>query len=172
MNSSIWKDIPSYEGLYLINCNGDVLSLHSGKIRKSTLSGKGYRKISLTGNNHKKTQHLIHRLVAEVFLTKPSDSMNEVNHKNLDKTDNRVENLEWVTPEENMRHAYVNGRTDFRRSKRSDNTSGITGVSVHKGGYQATIGYCGVVYYLGWFKTIEAAISSRKSAERRFANEL
>jgi len=170
MEISIWKEIPGYEGLYLINCKGEILSLRSGKIRKCTRSGRGYRKVSLSGHDHKKRQILVHRLVAEAFIGQPKDGRSQVNHKNLDKSDNRLENLEWVTPEENMRHAYERGRTDFRRSKRSDNTSGFTGVSTQDGGYQATIGFGGVVYYLGWFKSLEVAIKARKSAERRLLN--
>ena len=172
MKSEIWKDIPGYDGLYSINTRGDVLSLRSGMLRKNTRSGKGYRKISLSGHDHIKKQYLVHRLVADVFLTKPSEHTIEVNHKNLDKTDNRVENLEWVTPAENMSHAYANGRTDFRRSKRSDNRSGFAGVSAHDGGYQATIGYRGVVYYLGWYKSKKVAVAARKRAEARFVNEI
>lgn len=171
MNNKDWKEIPGYEGLYSINSDGEVLSHRSGKIRKNTRSGKGYRKISLSSRDHIKKQHLVHRLVAEIFLPKPNKRACEVNHKNLDKSDNRVENLEWVTPEENMKHAYSNGKTDFHRSKRSDNTSGFAGVSPHQGGYQATISYCRVTYYLGWFKSIESAADARKAAERSFSNE-
>ncbi|MBW8381598.1 MAG: NUMOD4 motif-containing HNH endonuclease [Youngiibacter sp.] len=167
MGINIWKEIPGYEGLYLISSRGEILSLRSGKFRKCTRSGNGYRKISLSSHDHKKRQFLVHRLVAETFIGKSSDLRKQINHKNLDKTDNRLENLEWVTPQENMNHAYANGRTDFRRAKRADNTSGFTGVSAKDGGYQATIGYDGIVHYIGWFKSLEAAKKARKSAERR-----
>ena len=163
----IWKDIPGYEGLYLINTKGEILSLRSGKVRKSTNSGNGSRKIMLSGADHKKKQFLIHRLVAMVFLSNPFDDSAEVNHKNLDKTDNRVENLEWSTHADNMEHAYVNGRIDFHRKKRSDNTSGHKGVEKHGNSYGATITYRGVKHNLGRYKSIAEAIEARKMAERR-----
>ncbi len=167
----IWKDIPGYEGLYLINPNGEILSLRSGKVRKSTNSGNGYRKISLSGIDHKKSQFLIHRLVTMVFLPNPFDDSAEVNHKNLDKTDNRVENLEWSTHADNMEHAYVNNRIDFHRKRRRDNTSGHKGIEKRGDSYCVTITYRGVRHYLGRYKSMAEAIEARKTAERRLENE-
>ena len=57
---------------------------------------------------------LIHRLVAVAFITNPSEKA-EVNHINGNKLDNRVENLEWVSREENIRHAYDNGLIDRKK---------------------------------------------------------
>ena len=52
---------------------------------------------------------LAHRVVAEAFLGKPGKAADCVNHKNLNRTDNRIENLEWVTQSENVKHAYESG---------------------------------------------------------------
>ena len=157
----IWKDIPGYEGLYKISNKGQVLSLRTGRIRADVRDGNGYRGIQLSDEHHKKHRLKVHRLVALTFLGPPPDNSYQVNHKNLDKADNRVENLEWVTPIENMRHAYKNGRIDFRRPKRSDNRTGYKGVSVKTGGYQVMING----KYLGWFKNLDAAVRCRKKAE-------
>ena len=163
MKNEVWKDIPGYEGLYKISNFGRTKSLRSSTLRKDVQSGNGYRAIQLSDKNSKKERHYIHRLVALTFLGEPPRSNYVVNHKNLNKSDNRVSNLEWVTPQENMHHAYVNGRTDYRRSKRHDNTPGIKGVSSKARGYQVTL--CGK--YIGWYKNINDAQAARLAAEKR-----
>ncbi len=67
----------------------------------------GYMMITFSKEN-KKTTFLMHRLVLNAFL--PTNKNFHVNHKNLIKHDNRLENLEWVTQSENMQHAVTHGR--------------------------------------------------------------
>ena len=161
----IWKDIPGYESLYLISSKGRILSLRSGNLRKDVKCGHGYRAIELSDANKKKKRHYIHRLVATVFLGSPPADDYVVNHINLNKTDNSVGNLEWCTIQENSHHAYINGKTDFHRVKRCDNTSGVPGVYRHNGGYAVSL--CGK--YIGWSKNIETAIALRKKAEQEIS---
>lgn len=164
MNDEEWKDIPGYEGLYKINQKGDVYSFFTGKLRKDCIAGKGYKAIQLSDGHGKKKKHYVHRLVATTFLGPPPFPNAEVNHINCDKSDNSVENLEWTTFEENMRHAYMNGRTDYRRPIRRDNKTGYKGVYAHSGGYEAS--FCGK--YIGWFKNLEDAIDARKMKEAQY----
>lgn len=102
----IWKDIEGYEGLYEISNLGRVKSLPrnttKGGIKTVYKSGKSsYYKVLLCKNGKQK-QPTIHRLLASAFIPNP-DNKPQVDHINGDKTDNRIENLRWVTKSENSR---------------------------------------------------------------------
>lgn len=107
----IWKDVVGYEGLYEVSNQGRVRSHHPSQRRKTEfLCGgniRGYRMVMLAkGDGTKPKSALIHRLVAIAFLGAPPNVHRPtVNHKNLDKADNRVENLEWLSQADNCRHA-------------------------------------------------------------------
>ena len=93
-----WKDIKGYEGRYQISSFGRVKSLnyhgeHIERILKPEITPKGYLRIDLRKNG-KKGKYLIHRLVAINFIENPNNYP-QVNHKDEDKTNNKVENLEW-----------------------------------------------------------------------------
>lgn len=104
--TEIWTDIKGYEGLYQISNKGNIKSFISSKIL-SPLFANGYLQVRLYKNS-KSIRQKIHRLVAAAFIPNPANKP-QVNHKNGIKTDNRVENLEWVTASENTRHAHKNG---------------------------------------------------------------
>lgn len=102
MNKEEFKDIPGYEGLYQVSNTGKVLSLTRNKIRKPGVGTTGYRFVDLYKNNISKTL-LIHRLVMLTFVG-PSNL--DVNHKDGDKSNNNLYNLEYMTAKENNRHAF------------------------------------------------------------------
>lgn len=110
----IWKDVVGYEGLYQVSNLGRVRSLDrvvnitgrgtrklKGKLRKITLDSKGYPSVSLSSGNCVDKGHRVHRLVCEAFIPNPENKL-YVDHINTVRTDNRVENLRWVTFDENM----------------------------------------------------------------------
>ena len=100
-------DIPNYEGVYSITCNGEVYSWKSKIYLKPQKQNTGYLTVNLYHNKKMKVTS-IHRIVAEVFCEK-KEGKNIVNHKNLNKHDNNSANLEWVTHQENLQHACNNG---------------------------------------------------------------
>jgi len=109
MKTEKWKDIKGYEGHYQISSNGNVKSLkfNKNRILKSPENRKGYLIVGLFKNGTGKIQR-VQRLVAKHFIPNPDNKLC-VNHKNGIKTNNRVENLEWVTNQENITHAIENG---------------------------------------------------------------
>ena len=109
----IWKDIKEYEGLYQVSNLGRVKSLkriekfyhnNNDKILIQSKCSNGYLKIVLSKNNLHKN-YMTHRLVAKTFLPNP-ENKRTVNHKDGNKQNNCVDNLEWATYSENIQHAY------------------------------------------------------------------
>ena len=102
-----WKDIKDYEGLYQVSNWGKILSLNYRNTGKPVLMNPGtdkdgYLVVYLSKNGEDKLCK-VHRLVAQTFIPNP-DNLPQVNHKDEDKTNNRVENLEWKSPKDNSNH--------------------------------------------------------------------
>jgi hypothetical protein len=126
MQTEIWKPISGYNGYYEVSNLGRVRSktrkiertspnditkkrpfTYKGKLVSFWITKKGYCRCTLNLDGLKKN-HLVHQLVAKTFIDN-KECKPEVNHKNGIKTDNRLENLEWVTTKENVRHAIQMG---------------------------------------------------------------
>lgn len=105
----VFKPIKGFEGLYEISNLGRLRN--SRKIMKTFTINSGYQAAKLVKDGVRYSI-LIHRVVAQTFLDKPQDAT-EVNHKNQEKTDNSVDNLEWLTCSENKRHSLDNGWTTY-----------------------------------------------------------
>lgn len=109
----IWKDVPGYEGLYRVSNLGNVRSLsrtiktrkgkqhHKGKILTLSKNRRGYVQVPLSRKG-KRVLLYVHRLVMQAFH---GDSEMVVNHKDGDKSNNRLANLEYTTQKDNIAHA-------------------------------------------------------------------
>jgi hypothetical protein len=103
LENEIWKDILETNGKYLVSSLGRIYSNVSLKILNTNPHKiTGYVNVPLGSRQGGKTYRL-HRLVAQAFIPNPFNKK-EVNHKNKDKEDNRVENLEWMNAWENQAH--------------------------------------------------------------------
>lgn len=140
----IWKDIKGFEGLYQVSNLGRVKRLGNNATRKErVLNGCKYRYLGvyLFKDNAKNIKY-IHQLVAIAFLNHiPCGHKLVVNHKNLNKHDNRVENLEIITQRENA---------NFKHIKSSSKYTGVGWNKLAKK-WKATIGINGKNRHLGYF---------------------
>ena len=117
--NEIWKDIPEFEGYYQASNTGYIRrigdysnrcsfwKLETPKILKSKDNGRGYLMVTLSVNGVHYYRY-VHRLVAETFIDNPVN-YNEINHKDGNKKNNTVPNLEWCDRSYNGKHAYSTG---------------------------------------------------------------
>lgn len=123
LDGELWKDIPDYEGLYEASSFGRIRT-KLGKITFTERHGiRHWKSIIMSGRGDnlktgkrvglwkdgKVKDWLVARLVAITFLGKPTKDANTVNHINGNRLDNRIENLEWLSVGDNVRHAFDTG---------------------------------------------------------------
>ena len=139
----IWKPIPGYEGYYEVSNLGRVKSLDrehitsngkhrsiKGRMLKLNLSQE-YANVELNKEGHPHV-YSVHRLVAMTFIPNPENKQT-VNHKDGDKLNNVVDNLEWMTWSENNKHAHETGlnTTDPNKTGATAKSNAVTSRSVY-----------------------------------------
>lgn len=104
-----WGNLPEFDGKYEVSDTGLVRNVQTGKELKGTIDKDGYLNVGLDLWSGKRKTYRIHRLVAMIF--KPCINMEKytINHINHIKTDNHVDNLEWLINEDNVKEAWKNG---------------------------------------------------------------
>ena len=129
----VWRAVKDYEGLYEVSNLGRIRSvprtvrvgkgkgyerLIESKILSPSINGSGYKIIILKKPNHKVICRTIHRLVAEAFIPNPNN-LTDVNHKDEDKMNNNVENLEWMAHKDNMNWGEVRKKISIALSSKA-----------------------------------------------------
>lgn len=123
--SEVWKDVVGYEGFYQVSNKGNVYSVErkdsrgqrrGGRILKPRYTRRSYIQVQLWKNGKSKNKYT-HRLVAESFIPNPKGFL-EINHKDENKSNNRVENLEWCTREYNNTYGTRIERIVQKKSKK------------------------------------------------------
>lgn len=163
----IWKDIKGYEGVYQVSNYGNVRSLKKWDLNKRafidaetlikpTDNGNGYDIIGLRIITKRKNFY-VHRLVAETFIDNPM-GLKYVNHKDYDKKNNCVDNLEWCTQKENVAHSLTHMKKPKSVIHNKTGEKYIKYVANRKN-YVVTI----KKKYCGSSKTLEGAVKIRDS---------
>jgi hypothetical protein len=166
-----WKDIKGYEGYYQISNKGNVRSLDrilnqrfkhgryedrriKGKLLATTDNGNGYLIVNLNKNNKRKNYY-VHRLVAEHFIGEIPEGY-VINHKDYDKYNNAVDNLEIITQKENIMHSIPNMEGPNRKFKDYKKRY----IRYKNNGYEVTV----KKVYIGRYQTLQEAINARDLA--------
>jgi hypothetical protein len=124
--SEIWIPIEGYLERYAVNQFGEVWSCKANKVLTPNKMTHGYLCVHLyRGGRSTRRVRTIHQLVAEAFLGNPH-KYSEVNHKDFNKANNNVKNLEWVSRKENVQHAIRGGR-------KANNKRKVKGISLSSG---------------------------------------
>jgi hypothetical protein len=110
----IFKNIDGYNGIYEISSNGEIISNNFGKrkVLKQSIMTSGYKMIVLKKDGKQKSLS-IHRLLSIHFLPN-ENNLPQVNHKDGDKLNNDLSNLEWCTRSQNMQHMYDTGLKTYK----------------------------------------------------------
>lgn len=115
----LYIPVRGFEGLYEVSNFGNVRSVVGGKRQGKVLKGgkrfRNYLSVSLCKDGVYKS-YLVHRLVAEAFISNPGNRAT-VNHKDNDQTNNNISNLEWATHSENELHAHTKGKVVWNKGR-------------------------------------------------------
>lgn len=168
----VWKDVKGYEGLYQVSNCGRVKVLtrrigsryhYEAKIMKVNKiltpckKDNNYLYVSLT-KNRKRSNKYIHRLVAEAFIPREAGE-NIVNHKDYNVTNNNVNNLEWVTQKENVKHSICNMQHPKVSTRKT--ATGFKYIGKKGNRYRVYISSAKHGCYDKTFEDLETAISKR-----------
>lgn len=114
--TEVIKEIKGFEGRYTISNLGIVRSLLTGRVMKQTITDTGRARVNLRFAHSRKFKSLlVHRLVAGNFIPNPNH-LPEVNHKDCNPLNNRVDNLEWCDRRYNIKYSYDYGRKTVSRT--------------------------------------------------------
>lgn len=115
-NEEIWKDVHGYEGLYQVSTFGRIKGLakmlcydNTERILVPSKNNKGYLLVWLYKSGCKPKGKTVHRIVAETFLPNEKN-LPQINHKDCNRENAALDNLEWISVSDNLKYSYANGR--------------------------------------------------------------
>lgn len=113
-----WRTIADTDGMYLVSNFGEVFSMKSRKMLKAQDDKDGYKRLAIVMKDGSIKFRRVHNLVADAFIPNYGNK-EQVNHKDLNRANNNVLNLEWVTAQENTDHKmlHIRGADDDRRAQ-------------------------------------------------------
>ena len=124
--NEIWEEVYGYESYYKVSNLGRIRSLIKGRkngcILQQSSTKQGYKRIKLSNKIASKS-YLVHRIVAIAFIPNP-DNKETINHKDGNKQNNNISNLEWATQSENNKHAFKTGLKSFTYKNMIASTKG------------------------------------------------
>lgn len=138
------KDIPGFEGMYAISKEGKVYSFKSNKFLSPSRTKDGYLKVALRSNN-KVYYYRVHKLVAMTYLDNPNN-LSEINHKDFNRINNCLENLEWISHDDNMLYSKIANR--FKSDK--PNRKAYIFTNIYNGKSFTIIGIKNVAKHFGF----------------------
>ena len=148
-----WRPVAGYESYYLVNSLGMVYSLRTKRMLGQRIDREGYVTVRLNKPGRKSSTQFVHRIIALAFIPNP-DGKCCVNHLNGNRKDYRIENLEWATTKENMKHAYVTGLCKPKTKKVIDQCTGQVFKSAREAAAYVNLNFDTVRQYLnGGIKT-------------------
>ena len=117
MKEEIFKDFVYDNMEYKVGNFGTIYGTRFSRPLKQRLNGDGYLEVTMGREKGKRTTFRVHRLVATLFVPNPNN-YTEVNHKDYNRLNNCVENLEWVSSSQNKQHAYLKVENHISRGKK------------------------------------------------------
>ena len=121
IENEVWRDVDGYDGVYQVSNLGRVRSKKYGdwRVMKGIKDKDGYLRLSLYKDGNRK-KFFVHRLVAQAFIPNDDETKTQINHRNEIKSDNRVYNLEYCTPQYNVTYNDLHRRHITKRTKVKD----------------------------------------------------
>ena len=161
--SEVWKPIEGFDG-YQISNLGNVKSYRTGVelIMRLSKDDDGYMVVTLACGKGRRKNMKVHRLVAMAFIPNPEEKPH-INHIDYNRSNNHVENLEWVTPKENTAHSLCHFPKEKPMNKNNPTHEKYIIINRNSGAFR-------VKYkkkYYGSYKTLEEAISVRNRIVER-----
>ena len=148
---------PVFNGKYLVDDLGRVWSNKNQQYLAGHENANGYIQVDLYNENGKRNKLSVHRIVAEAFIPNPKNKP-WINHKDSNRSNNNLDNLEWATPTDNQYHAWSEGKRSNTKSSSGERFIYLTGDA-----FRIRVPVAGEMVYIGMYlKLVDAVVARNK----------